>query len=59
MQLGLQQSQELIGRHAHQFGAIQKHLLVRFKDKTPSGLVHLDMLLDGMFMQVRTEMTLK
>ena len=57
MRLGLQQCQELIGRHARQFRAIQKRLLARFKDKTPSGLVHLDTLLDGTFMQVRIVMT--
>ena len=59
VRIGLQQCQELIGRHARQFRAIQKRLLARFKDKTPSGLVHLDTLLDGTFMQVGIEMTLR
>ena len=52
MRVGLEQCKELLSRHAHQFRAIQKRLLSHFKDKTPSGLLHLDTLLDGTYMQV-------
>ena len=41
-----------VEQHAQQFRAIQKRLLNRFKDNTPSSLQHLDTLLDGTFLQV-------
>ena len=43
---------ELLSRHSQQFRAIQKRLLSRFKDKTPSSLAHMDTLLDGTYLQV-------
>ena len=52
MRVGLRQCGDLLGRHAHQFRAIQKRLLSRYKDKTPVGLSHMDTLLDGTYMQV-------
>ncbi|XP_065888680.1 protein PTHB1-like isoform X1 [Dysidea avara] len=41
-----------VEQHSQQFRAIQKRLLTRFKDKTPSSLQHLDTLLDGTFLQL-------
>ena len=41
-----------VEQHAQQFRAIQKRLLTRFKDNTPSSLQHLDTLLDDTFLQV-------
>ena len=54
VQLRVEREQYLIAveQHAQQFRAIQKRLLNRFKDKTPSSLQHLDTLLDGTFLQV-------
>lgn len=37
---------------AHQFRSIQKRLLVRFKDRNPSSLSHLDTLLEGSLNQI-------
>lgn len=44
--------EELLSERAIQFRAIQRRLLTRFKDKTPSPLQHLDTLLDGTYKQV-------
>jgi Bardet-Biedl syndrome 9 protein len=43
---------EVLERQAQQFRAIQKRLLMRFKDKTPTSLSHLDTLLDGTYLQL-------
>ena len=42
----------MLDQRAQQFRVIQKRLLTRFKDKTPSPLAHLDTLLDGTYKQV-------
>lgn len=44
-----------LGNRAHQFRAIQKRLLMRFKDKNPVHLSHLDSLLEGTFHQINQE----
>jgi Bardet-Biedl syndrome 9 protein len=44
-----------LGNRARQFRAIQKRLLMRFKDKNPVALVHLDSLLEGTFHQINQE----
>lgn len=44
-----------LGKRAHQFRAIQKRLLLRFKDKNPVPLSHLDSLLEGTFHQINQE----
>lgn len=43
---------EQLEQRSSQFRAIQKRLLSRFKDKTPTPLTNLDSLLDGTFRQV-------
>ncbi|XP_067931750.1 protein PTHB1-like [Watersipora subatra] len=43
---------ELLEQKALQFRAIQRRLLTRFKDKTPSPLAYLDNLLEGTFRQL-------
>ena len=43
---------DVLEKQAQQFRAIQKRLLTRFKDKTPTSLSHLDTLLDGTYLQV-------
>jgi len=43
---------ELLEQKALQFRAIQRRLLTRFKDKTPSPLGYLDTLLEGTYRQV-------
>ena len=43
---------ELLAQRATQFRVIQRRLLARFKDKTPSPLNNLDTLLDGTYRQV-------
>ncbi|KAK3251108.1 hypothetical protein CYMTET_39543 [Cymbomonas tetramitiformis] len=43
---------EKLGERAHQFRSIQKRLLVRFKDRNPASLTHLDTLLEGTFQQL-------
>jgi Bardet-Biedl syndrome 9 protein len=48
----LRQCREVMQRQSLQFRAVQKRLLTRFKDKTPSGLSHLDTLLEGTYRQV-------
>jgi Bardet-Biedl syndrome 9 protein len=44
--------QSLLAERAQQFRAIQKRLLTRFKDKTPSPLANLDTLIDGTYKQL-------
>lgn len=46
-----------LGECAHQFRAVQKRLLMRFKDKNPVSLSHLDSLLEGTFNQINGEAT--
>ncbi|XP_013408659.2 protein PTHB1-like, partial [Lingula anatina] len=46
------QMKEVLGQRAAQFRAIQRRLLTKFKDKTPSPLANLDTLLDGTYRQV-------
>jgi len=41
-----------LAQRAHQFRSIQKRLLVRFKDRNPAPLQHLDVLLEGTFQQL-------
>lgn len=43
---------ERLAERAHQFRSIQKRLLVRFKDRNPAPLQHLDVLLEGTFQQL-------
>lgn len=43
---------EILAERASQFRAIQRRLLTRFKDKTPSPLANLDTLLDGTYKQI-------
>ena len=52
MQMDLSQCREVMRRQSLQFRAVQKRLLTRFKDKTPTGLAHLDTLLEGTYRQV-------
>jgi hypothetical protein len=41
-----------MGQRAHQFRSVQKRLLVKFKDKNPQPLQHLDLLLDDTCQQL-------
>jgi len=41
-----------MGERAHQFRSVQKRLLVKFKDKNPQPLQHLDLLLDDTCQQL-------
>lgn len=50
--LCLKNYEDLLTQRRQQFRVIQKRLLTRFKDKTPSPLSHIDTLLDGTFKQV-------
>ncbi|XP_064646409.1 protein PTHB1-like [Lineus longissimus] len=43
---------DLLAQRASQFRAIQRRLLTRFKDKTPTPLSNLDTLLDGTYRQL-------
>jgi hypothetical protein len=47
-----------LAQRAHQFRSIQKRLLVRFKDRNPAPLQHLDVLLEGTFQQLNALGTL-
>ncbi|XP_071490439.1 protein PTHB1-like [Diadema antillarum] len=47
-----QRYKELLDQRAKQFRAIQRRLLTRFKDKTPSPLNNLDTLLEGTYRQI-------
>lgn len=44
--------EKTLEERAHQFRSIQKRLLVRFKDRNPSSLSHLDTLLEGSLNQI-------
>ena len=44
--------EETLAQRMSQFRAIERRLLTRFKDKTPSPLTNLDMLLEGTYKQV-------
>ena len=44
---------ETLTQRMAQFRAIERRLLTRFKDKTPSPLTNLDMLLEGTYKQVQ------
>mmetsp|Transcript_22638 Transcript_22638/g.70294 ORF Transcript_22638/g.70294 Transcript_22638/m.70294 type:complete len:843 (+) Transcript_22638:343-2871(+) len=46
------QLKDQLAKRAHQFRSIQKRLLVRFKDRNPAPLSHLDTLLEGTFQQL-------
>ncbi|XP_060051796.1 protein PTHB1 isoform X2 [Erinaceus europaeus] len=52
LRLNGEKLEELLSERAIQFRAIQRRLLTRFKDETPSPLQHLDTLLDGTYKQV-------
>ncbi|XP_063687264.1 protein PTHB1-like isoform X3 [Bolinopsis microptera] len=43
---------EMLSQRAQQFRAIQRRLLTRFKDKTPSPLQNMDTLLEGTYQQI-------
>ena len=46
-------SLEILTQRMAQFRSIERRLLTRFKDKTPSALTNLDMLLEGTYKQVQ------
>jgi len=48
----LERYKEALAQRANQFRVIQKRLLTRFKDKTPTPLNHLDTILDGTYKQL-------
>ncbi|XP_025097943.1 protein PTHB1-like isoform X2 [Pomacea canaliculata] len=50
--LGVSSCAEMLNQRAAQFRVIQRRLLTRFKDKTPSPLQNLDTLLEGTFRQI-------
>jgi hypothetical protein len=50
--LNQQKYREILGQRSAQFRAIQRRLLTKYKDKTPSPLANLDTLLDGTYRQV-------
>lgn len=50
--LCMENYKEMLNQRAQQFRVIQKRLLTRFKDKTPSPLSHLDTILDGTYKQI-------
>ncbi|KAM9309234.1 protein PTHB1 [Pholidichthys leucotaenia] len=52
LRVSAQQYQDLLSERAVQFRAIQRRLLTRFKDKTPTPLQNLDTLLDATYSQV-------
>lgn len=52
LRMNTEKYEKLLSERAVQFRAIQKLLLTRFKDKTPSPLQNLDTLLDGTYRQV-------
>ena len=56
VRLAMENYKQLLQQRAHQFRVIQKRLLTRFKDKTPSPLQHLDTLLEGTYKQVLIKM---
>lgn len=50
--MSAEKCKEVLEQRAQQFRMIQKRLLTKFKDKTPSPLQNLDTLLEGTFRQV-------
>ena len=42
----------LLGQRATQYRAVQKRLLVRFKDRNPAPMTHLDTLLEDTYSQL-------
>jgi Bardet-Biedl syndrome 9 protein len=50
--LNQQKYREILGQRSAQFRAIQRRLLTKYKDKTPSPLANLDTLLDGTYRQL-------
>ncbi|XP_033629589.1 protein PTHB1-like isoform X2 [Asterias rubens] len=52
LRINAERYKELLDQRARQFRAIQRRLLTRFKDKTPSPLSNLDTLLDGTYRQI-------
>ncbi|XP_064409220.1 protein PTHB1 isoform X2 [Latimeria chalumnae] len=52
LRLNDEKYQVLLSERAVQFRAIQRRLLIRFKDKTPAPLQNLDTLLDGTYRQM-------
>jgi len=50
--VNLENYKEMLAQRAHQFRVIQIRLLTRFKDKTPSPMANLDVLLDGTYKQL-------
>ncbi|XP_068179046.1 protein PTHB1 isoform X2 [Antennarius striatus] len=52
LRVSARQYQDLLSERAVQFRAIQRRLLMRFKDKTPAPLQNLDTLLDATYNQV-------
>uniref|UniRef100_K1QAR1 Protein PTHB1 n=1 Tax=Magallana gigas TaxID=29159 RepID=K1QAR1_MAGGI len=50
--LNADRCKEMLNQRASQFRAIQRRLLTRFKDKTPSPLANLDTLLEGTYRQI-------
>ncbi|XP_028409077.1 protein PTHB1-like [Dendronephthya gigantea] len=50
--LNQQKYREILGQRSAQFRAIQRRLLTKYKDKTPSPLGNLDTLLDGTYRQL-------
>ena len=47
-------SLDILTQRMAQFRSIERRLLTRFKDKTPSALTNLDMLLEGTYKQVQS-----
>jgi len=45
----MQAQRELLADRAQQFRCVQKRLLIRFKEKNPSPVSHLDLLLEGTY----------
>ncbi|XP_053570409.1 protein PTHB1 [Bombina bombina] len=52
LRLNIEKYENLLSERAVQFRAIQRLLLTRFKDKTPTPLQNLDTLLDGTYRQI-------
>ncbi|XP_071103490.1 protein PTHB1-like [Haliotis cracherodii] len=50
--LNAEKCKEVLEQRAQQFRMIQKRLLTKFKDKTPSALQNMDTLLEGTFRQI-------
>ncbi|XP_075777880.1 protein PTHB1 isoform X7 [Pelodiscus sinensis] len=52
LRMNAEKYEELLSERAIQFRAIERRLLIRFKDKTPAPLQHLDTLLEGTYRQI-------